>query len=309
MLAFGSGSSVDPASRCGDSILVSDMARARLATFAFLTLFALHSGQAWALAVPAKPARGVADPDAVLTADARGMLEQKLVAYAQDTTVRYGVAVFRTLGGESLEDFTMRVGDAWKIGARQENDGVLVSVFVDDHKVRIDVGYGLEAKLPDAICGQIIRERMASRFRADDIAGGIVAALVEIDARATGRPPIAAVAQPITPARTSYVPPGQPAFEREAGEFDLSDYLVIGIFGAAIGGFVLWVIGRGSGGSDGLLDGGASAFGTAAGYTMSSGGSSFGSRSSSSSTDSSSSWDTGSSSGGSFGGGGASGSW
>lgn len=284
--------------------------------FALLALSLLCCAKASALSVPPRPASGVADPDAVLTPPARAQIERLLATYAQGTTVRYGVAMFRSLAAESLEDFSMKIAESWKIGSKQHSDGVLLVVSVEDRKIRIEVGYGLEDKLTDAICGRIIREQMAPQFRAGSFVAGVSAALAEIDRHATGRPAIAAapptrlsdVGAPGAAASQPYVPPGTLVPDETAqGDFDFSDYLVIGVFAAAIIGLGLWAFSGSRGGTDGLLDGGASSFRSATGMTLSAGGTT--GSASPARDSSSSSWDTSSSRGGRFGGGGASGEW
>ena len=96
------------------------------------------------------------------------------------------IAVFRSLEGESLEDFTHRLASTWKIGQEDRDNGVVVAVFLDDRKVRLEVGYGLEGSLPDIVCGRIIREEIAPRFRDGDHAGGLRAAVEKIIAATKG---------------------------------------------------------------------------------------------------------------------------
>jgi uncharacterized protein len=114
-------------------------------------------------------------------------LDAQLASYAGGTSRQIAVAVFRSLEGESLEDVSMRLAEKWKIGGKAESDGVLVTLFLEEHKVRIEVGYGLEDKLPDAICARVIREVIAPRMRAGDLEGALRAAAATIDTQVTGR--------------------------------------------------------------------------------------------------------------------------
>jgi uncharacterized protein len=75
------------------------------------------------------------------------------------------IAVFKSLDGESLEDVANRLFQKWRLGSKKLDNGVLLVLFVEDRKVRIEVGYGLEAVLTDAASSQIIREALAPRFR------------------------------------------------------------------------------------------------------------------------------------------------
>jgi uncharacterized protein len=93
------------------------------------------------------------------------------------------IAVFRSLEGESLEDVASRLFQTWRLGRESLDNGVLLVVFVQDRKVRLEVGYGLEAALPDAVAGQIIRESIAPRFREQRYAAGLEAAVTAVYGR------------------------------------------------------------------------------------------------------------------------------
>jgi uncharacterized protein len=93
------------------------------------------------------------------------------------------IAVFRSLEGESLEDVASRLFQTWRLGRKSLDNGVLLVVFVQDRKVRLEVGYGLEAALPDAVAGQIIRESIAPRFREQRYAAGLEAAVTAVYGR------------------------------------------------------------------------------------------------------------------------------
>ncbi len=96
------------------------------------------------------------------------------------------VAIFKSLEGESLEDFSIRLAQAWRIGQKGLDNGVIFLVFIDDRKMRIEVGYGLEANLTDAISSSILRDVVAPRFRERHIADGISAGLDAIDQAIAG---------------------------------------------------------------------------------------------------------------------------
>lgn len=96
------------------------------------------------------------------------------------------VAVFRSLRGEGLEDYSVRLAQAWRIGQKGLDNGVVFLVFLDDRKMRIEVGYGLEATLTDAIAASIIREVVAPRFREGRLADGIDAGIEAIGAALAG---------------------------------------------------------------------------------------------------------------------------
>src|SRR5437660_1665157 len=90
------------------------------------------------------------------------------------------IAVFRSLEGENLEDVASQLFQKWRLGQKSLDNGVLLVVFVEDRKLRLEVGYGLEAALPDAEAAQIIRGAIAPRFREQRYAAGLEAAVIAV---------------------------------------------------------------------------------------------------------------------------------
>jgi uncharacterized protein len=131
------------------------------------------------------------------------------------------VAIFRSLEGESLEDFSIRLAQAWRIGRKGLDNGVILLVFIDDRKMRIEVGYGLEGNLTDAVSSSILRDVVAPRFREKRIADGIGAGLDAIDQAIAG----------------TYQRPTSPSRGRSA----LDTYWTFFLFMILAGG-LLWVI-------------------------------------------------------------------
>lgn len=125
-----------------------------------------------ALEVPALSAR-VTDVAGVLPADRRASLEQELARYEQSTGHQLAVLIIPSLEGESLEEYSLRAAEQWRLGDKARDDGALLLVAVKDRRMRIEVGYGLEGALTDAQAGRIIRNIIAPRFAAGDYAGGI----------------------------------------------------------------------------------------------------------------------------------------
>jgi uncharacterized protein len=138
------------------------------------------------LLVPPAPTQPVTDYAHVLSADALAQLNQQALSYEPGSTRKIVVAIFPSLEGEAVEDFTIRLAEAWKIGSKKNNDGVLVVLFIQEHKIRIEVGYGLEGQLTDVKAHRIEDELMAPRFRAGDWAGGLRAAIAAIDTETGG---------------------------------------------------------------------------------------------------------------------------
>ncbi len=99
------------------------------------------------------------------------------------------LAIFRSLEGESLEDFSIRLAEKWRVGQKGLDDGAIVLVFVLDRKLRIEVGYGLEGAIPDIEAARIIREVIAPRFREGRYAAGLEAGVRALYARVEGKPP------------------------------------------------------------------------------------------------------------------------
>src|SRR5262245_44813617 len=104
-------------------------------------------------------------------------------------------AIFPSLEGESLEDFAIRLAERWRIGDKKLDNGVILLVFVQERRIRLEVGYGLEPVLPDAVASQIIREQIGPRFRegrwADGLMGAVDAVFARIDSKGATvpRPP------------------------------------------------------------------------------------------------------------------------
>src|SRR5688500_2615874 len=107
-------------------------------------------------------------------------LEQILKRHEDSTSNQFAILIIPTLGDVPMEDYTFRVAEAWKLGQAETDNGILLFVAVQDRKVRIEVGEGLEGVVPDAIANQIIRNEIAPNFRQDNYEGGIRAATLAI---------------------------------------------------------------------------------------------------------------------------------
>ena len=139
-----------------------------------------------ALTVPSPPSRRVNDFAGALTTADRDRLEAKLAARAADSRNQVVVAIFRSLEGESLEDFSIRLAEQWKVGQKGLDNGVIFLIFLQDRKMRLEVGYGLEPTLTDAVASSILSTVVAPRFREGRVADGIEAGLDAIDAAIRG---------------------------------------------------------------------------------------------------------------------------
>lgn len=119
----------------------------------------------------------VTDLTATLDAGQRAALEARLAEFEKRKGSQIAVLLVPTTQPETIEQYSIRVVDQWKLGRKGIDDGALVLVAKNDRAVRIEVGRGLEGVLPDAIASRIIREHVTPRFREGDFHGGINAGL------------------------------------------------------------------------------------------------------------------------------------
>ena len=151
--------------------------RARLALFAFVAFLLVLP--ALALDFPALSGR-VVDDAGILDEGTRAALTQKLAEFETKTTDQFVVVTLKSLQGTSIEDLGVELGRHWQIGQRDKNNGVLLIVAPNERRVRIEVGYGLEGALTDAVSRLIIENGITPRFRAGDFAGGITRGVDDI---------------------------------------------------------------------------------------------------------------------------------
>jgi uncharacterized protein len=141
---------------------------------------------AWAtLTFPELTGR-VVDAANIIPPGKKNALEDKLAGYDAKTSDQIVVATVPSLQGTSIEDYANQLFRAWKLGQAKTNNGVLLLVAPNERKVRIEVGYGLEGQLTDALSNVIITTAMAPRFKAGDFAGGIDQAVDAIESVLTG---------------------------------------------------------------------------------------------------------------------------
>jgi uncharacterized protein len=138
-----------------------------------------------ALVLPTLSGR-VVDEANILDPATRAALTQKLADLEAKTSDQLVVVTLRSLQGTSIEDFGVELGRRWRIGQQGKNNGVLLIVAPTDRKVRIEVGYGLEGTLTDAISKLIIENAIIPRFRANDVPGGVVRGVDDIISVLTG---------------------------------------------------------------------------------------------------------------------------
>jgi uncharacterized protein len=126
--------------------------------------------------VAALPLAGrVTDAANILSREEESALTAKLQKLETATHHQMVVVTVPALGGRDIADYARELGNSWGIGRKGHDDGVLLVVAPHEHKVRIAVGYGLENRLTQELCDQIIRTEILPRFRRGDLPGGIEA--------------------------------------------------------------------------------------------------------------------------------------
>ncbi|MCR4304362.1 MAG: YgcG family protein [Gallionella sp.] len=139
------------------------------------------------VAVPPLTAR-VTDLTGTLTASQRDALERELSAFEARKGSQIAVLMVPTTQPEAIEQYSLRVAEAWKLGRKGVDDGALLVVARDDRALRIEVGYGLEGVIPDAIANRVIDEIIVPFFKQGDFYGGIQAGVGRLTRLIDGEP-------------------------------------------------------------------------------------------------------------------------
>ncbi len=131
--------------------------------------------------MPSRPEHYFNDYAGVVSPATAQNLNQTLDDFERKTSSQIVVAVFPKMQSDSsLEDYAHRIFESWQIGQKSKNNGALLVVFVQDHRLRIEVGYGLEGALTDALSKRIIEEQIAPNFRKGDYNTGLTAGVTAI---------------------------------------------------------------------------------------------------------------------------------
>ncbi|MGX5691503.1 TPM domain-containing protein [Arcticibacter tournemirensis] len=136
---------------------------------AFLALFFKASAQE----LPPKPDRLVNDYTNTLSSSEVSQLENKLVAFDDSTSTQIAVVLMRSVGSYEIADYASRLAESWGIGGAKNNNGVLLLAALEDRKVTIQTGYGVEGALPDAIAKRIIENEIKPEFRQGNYSLGL----------------------------------------------------------------------------------------------------------------------------------------
>jgi uncharacterized protein len=153
----------------------------------WLAVLAAVCGAGAAEVIPPAPAAYFNDYAGIVSGATAQKLNAALDQFERETSNQVVVAIYPTMQSDSsVEDYTVRVKQAWQVGLKGKDNGVVLFVFVDSHQVYIQVGYGLEPVLTDALCKRIISDEIAPRFRSGDYDGGMTAAVNSIMAATKG---------------------------------------------------------------------------------------------------------------------------
>ena len=163
------------------------MKNPKIAFLVVLLALAISSAfSAAALEVPPRPEGRITDRTGTLNPREIAALEQKLEAFERETTNQIAVLLIPALEGDSLEDFSIRLAEKWKIGQKGRNNGAILLIVKNERKLRLEVGYGLEGALPDALAGSIIRNEISPKFKEGQFYVGIDAGIKAIMAATKG---------------------------------------------------------------------------------------------------------------------------
>jgi uncharacterized protein len=192
----------------------------------------------------------VTDQAGMLSESSRRQLEANLASYERQTGHQFALLTIESLDGHPIEDYSIKVVEAWKLGDKKRDDGLLLLIAKNDRKMRIEVGYGLEGALPDAIAAQVIRHQIEPAFRAGQFEQGIFSAFDVLMKRAAGE------AVRVGPDREAHPEEGSGGISLLALLFGLG-LLALGIFRPSLlGSIALGMLLGGSGRRGGMGGGG-----------------------------------------------------
>jgi uncharacterized protein len=224
--------------------------------------------------IPPQPKAYFNDYAGVVTPATVARLNQTLENFERETSNQILVAIFPKMQSESaIEDYTVRVKEAWKVGQKNKNNGAVLFVFTQDRKMFLQVGYGLEGVLPDALCKRIIEDEIKPAFKSGDFDAGLTAGVTAMLAATRGEyqgtgathaetrggadlPPVLLVVAVVMVLLLVIS-----LFGRSRGRY----YRSSGWSGSGWGGGISWGGGGGGGSSGGFSGGGGSGGGGGAG--------------------------------------------
>jgi len=196
------------------TLVRSNTTRRRCAfPFLFIALLAMECHAAEVL--PPRPDRYFNDYAGVVSKEAAYRFNEKLAQFERETSNQVVVAIYPKMQSDSdIADYTQRVAQAWGVGQKERRNGVVLFVFIQDRKMFIQVGYGLEGALPDATAFDITEYRIKPRFRQGDYEGGLATGIDSI----------------LKAIRGEYKGTGQTAAEKRESGIELPSWLLFVIF-------------------------------------------------------------------------------
>ncbi len=220
--------------------------------------------------MPPAPAQYFNDYAHVVSAATAAKLNQQLEQFERDSSCQVVVAVFPKMPSDSsIEDYTVRLFNSWKIGQKDKNNGAVLFVFVQDHKMFLNTGYGLEGALPDALCKRIIADEITPSFKAGNFDAGLTAGVNAILAATKGE--YKGSGQTVTESNNSPQTGNRPYADLAPAIIFMAIFFIItllGVFGRR-GGFVYTGVGSFNSGNSwsggGFSGGGGSSGGGGAG--------------------------------------------
>jgi uncharacterized protein len=190
---------------------------------AALALLVLAGGVRAEVAVPPLQAR-VTDLTGTLSAEQKAKLEGELQAFEAKKGSQIAVLLVPTTEPETIEQYSIRVAEQWKLGRKGVDDGVLLLVAKNDRALRIEVGYGLEGVIPDAVAKRVVSDVIVPYFKQGDFAGGIQAGVDRLIRLVEGEP---------------LPPPSRTGASGTSGSSGVEDYLPLAFIVVIIGGGLL----------------------------------------------------------------------
>jgi uncharacterized protein len=155
----------------------------RILLFVFLLSFSTVFAQE---GIPAKPAGYILDEAGLLNPEEENALEQKMRGYADSTSTQFAIVLVNSTNGRDPYDYAIDIGKIWGVGQKGKNNGVVILVAMQDRKLRIVTGRGIEDVLPDAVCKRIINRTLKPTFKAGAYYQGLEQATSEMMRRASG---------------------------------------------------------------------------------------------------------------------------
>jgi uncharacterized protein len=176
---------------------------------AWLLVILAFAGSPAHAAYPPRPDGPVLDQAGIIPPAEEAALDARLREYNKRTGRAVLVATVSSLDGEDIATYGTNLGQTWGAGGKESDQGLILLIAPKERKLRIEVGYGLEAYLPDVLAGRIVRESITPRFKAGDIAGGINAGINAVTAQLDRDPAEAKAIAEAAAAAEALAPKGQ----------------------------------------------------------------------------------------------------